>query len=138
MISLVDVYRDGPSLQAIDTLYAMLAERPPEASISHKEMPTMAQHRQFVHRRPYEAWYFIVSLALDAFVGNIYLTRAREVGIFIRPQHRGEGFASSALQELRQKHPGRLLANVAPGNAASRAFFEKHGGRLIQVTYELA
>ena len=46
MIRLVDIYRGGKIDQAdVDFLYALLAERPPEANISHREMPTPEQHR---------------------------------------------------------------------------------------------
>jgi hypothetical protein len=38
---------------------------------------------------------------------------------------------------LMRGHPGEFLANVNPNNANSRRFWEKLGGRLIQVTYRL-
>lgn len=151
MIRLIDIYHGGKIDQAdVDFLYQLLAERPSEANISHREMPTPEQHRQFVHRRPYEVWYLITG-AQDArpglagppmgfvpvMLGSAYITKAREVGIFILREHWGKGFARTALEALRAAHPGPLLANVAPLNERSHRFFKAAGGRLIQYTYEL-
>lgn len=140
-IRLIDIYAlGGPDQRSIDVLYELLAERPPEANISHREMPTPEQHRQFVHRRPYEAWYFIegpVGGGPNGIVGAAYLTKQREVGLFIFSQHRGKGHGRLALEELRRLHPGRILANVAPSNARSLRFFEAAGAKLIQYTLEL-
>lgn len=134
MIRLVDVYTQP---DALEILYELLKERPAEAAISHHAMPTFEQHRQFVTRRPYEAWYLLLGEG-DAVLGSIYLTKAREVGIFIFQAHQRRGYAQKAIAMLREKHPGRLLANVAPLNLPSIAFFEdKLGGRVVQITYEL-
>lgn len=142
MISLRDIYKGGHvSPEDLQLLYDILKERPPEANISHREMPSFEQHRQFVTRRPYEAWYMIehseqVSpITLRA--GTIYLTHQREVGIFMMRAFQKAGWAREALKILRQQHPGRILANVAPGNERSHKFFQAAGGRLIQLTYEL-
>lgn len=134
---LVDVYAGGLTQHTVDVLYRLLAERPPEANISHREMPTLEQHRQFVTRRPYEAWYFIEATPPKGIVGTVYLTKASEVGISISPQFQRQGYACEAIWELRRMYPGRLLANVAPTNERSHALFRKLGGRLIQYTYEL-
>lgn len=131
MTKLVDVYAHPGSLEI---LYELLKERPAEANISHRALPTFEQHRQFVTRRPYEGWYLIEA---EAIVGSVYLTKAREVGIFIFQAHQRKGHAEAAISMLREKHPGPLLANVAPGNEKSHAFFLKLGGRVIQHTYEL-
>lgn len=143
MIRLVDIYRGGRIDQAdVDFLYTLLAERPPEANISHREMPTPEQHRQFVHRKPYAHWYLIGDEnrgdgRQGPNFGAIYLTQAREVGIFILRFYWGSGYARMALEELRRLHPGPILANVAPANERSARFFQAAGGRIIQHTYEL-
>ena len=139
---LVDVYRGGKIDQAdVDFLYQLLLERPAEANISHREMPTPEQHKQFVHRRPYAHWYLLGAEDGEGRqgpnVGAIYLTQAREVGIFILRDYWGAGYARAALEELRRAHPGPILANVAPGNERSHRFFKAAGGRLISMTYEL-
>lgn len=138
-IRLVDVYQ-GSSVyeQTLEYLYLLLAERPPEANISHRQMPTMEQHRQFVDRRPYEAWYLIESTSTKDLVGSVYLTHAREVGIFIKAGHQGEGYGVAAVKELIRQHPGKLLANVAPSNQRSIEFFKRMGWKQIQVTFEIS
>lgn len=135
MIELHDVYADMKHTNAIARLYGWLEQRIPEQSISHRNMPTMKQHTNFVLGRPYRAWYLIV---LDeGYAGNIYLTNQREVGIHIDETYRGRGVGSRALKRLREIHPGPILANINPANEQSIAFFKRHGGKLLQVTYEL-
>ena len=118
-------------------LYDILRERTPDESISHKEMPTWDEHVEFVNSMPYQHWYLIES-KLYGVLGTIYLTKNREVGVFIKRKFRGEGYAKAAIRLLRERHPGRLLANVNPNNETSRKLWESLGGELIQVTYELA
>ena len=142
VIQLHDVYGGHHVKQVdVDFLYEVLKDRPEEANISHRELPTPEQHKQFVHRRPYECWYIIQHQSPDGRtttrLGSTYISKAREVGLFLLREHWGEGYARRALELLRANHPGRLLANVAPGNERSHAFFKAAGGRLIQHTYEL-
>lgn len=117
-------------------LYDLLKERTKAQSISHQVMPTLHEHIDFVRSMPYEAWYLICQYPGSAPVGSIYLTRLREVGIFIFRAHQHNGYATAALDLLRAQHPGRMLANVSPANAPSLAFFRNHG-KVIQITYEL-
>ena len=132
---LIDVY--DLEEWKIQALYDILSERTPDESISHKEMPAWDEHVKFVGSRPYAHWYLIGEKPLHI-VGTIYLTENREVGVFIKREFRGKGFAKTAISLLRDRHPGRLLANVNPNNETSRKLWESLGGKLIQVTYELA
>lgn len=133
---LVDVY-SVPSGRAM--LYELLLERTPEQSISHKQMPTWGEHKAFVDSNPYEAWYLIESgEGVSAeYVGAIYLTKLREVGIFIFKRFHCKGMAGQAINLLREAHPGSLLANVNPKNEASKKLWERQGGEIIQVTYAI-
>ena len=70
-------------------------------------------------------------------VGAIYLSKAREVGLFVFKAHLHQGYGKAALALIRAAHPGRMLANIAPGNAVSQRFFASQGAKLIQMTYEL-
>lgn len=117
-------------------LYSLLGEREPEQSISHKTMPTFAEHLLFIESHPY-AWWFVAEQDGQP-CGSVYLTRAHEVGIAISRSHRGRGLGSLALGALVQKAKStRLLANINPANAASIALFRKHGfGGPIQLTLE--
>lgn len=116
-------------------LYEMLAERTPDQAISHRVMPSFPDHISFVQNGPYLAWYLIVEG--PAVLGNIYITHAREVGIHIKSECRKRGYGTEALRQLRERHPGRLLANINPKNARSIAFFTQHGGTPLQLTLEL-
>lgn len=145
MIRLVDVYKADRE-KAIRFLYELVKQRitEPEVNIS-ATMPTWQQHRQFVCRKPYRHWYLIE--VEGVWVGYVSATDRNEIGIVIRKEHRGKGYGPAAVQELKRLHEplpaipssrrGRWLANVNPRNQHSRAMFEKLGGELIQVTYEL-
>jgi cyclase len=118
-------------------LYDLLAERTPEQSISHKEMPTYERHLAFVIGSPYYAWYLITTD--DTVVGAIYLTRQWEIGIGIFRAHQRRGYARQAIEKLMDLHGrnGRYLANINPANEASIALFRKLGfGGPSQITLE--
>ena len=141
-LTLIDVYSEP---DAARVLYQLLGEREPYQSISHKATPTWEAHIKFVASRPYLGWYLIQvddgngsHTAPPEIVGAIYLTKQREVGLFVFKVRQGRGHGKSALAELRRLHPGRLLANIAPGNEASTRFFGAQGFRHIQNTFELA
>lgn len=149
-IKLVDVYTtgrpDGIAAGAIEFLYQILAERPPESNISHREMPTLEQHKQFVHRHPYRVW-FLIENEQEQRVGALCVTERNEIGIAVLRTHQRKGYAARAIEELRAflrpNSPvagtvaGRFLANVAMNNHASHALFQKLGAKRIQITYEL-
>lgn len=147
MIRLVDVYPAGRVVRGgIEFLYELLAERPQEANISHREMPSIEQHRQFVHRRPYRVW-MLIENEEGIRVGAVYLTERNEVGVAILKAHQRRGYALAALQEfLRISDPlppipavraASFVAHVNPSNEASIRLFECLGGRHIASTYEL-
>jgi RimJ/RimL family protein N-acetyltransferase len=114
-------------------LYRLLEERLPEQSISHKEMPGWDAHVAFIQSKPYRAWYLIKHS--ERLVGSAYLTRQNEIGIAIFEKCRGNGFAHAAIKELMKQHDGPFLANINPGNWASRCLFDRLGFKFIQVTY---
>ena len=130
---------------AVHYLYDLLAQRRPEVNISHKEMPSFAQHEAFCASKPYAGWWLIVLAAdggdtryFDTPVGACYITHMGEIGIQISSGHQRKGYACTALNTLLEMHKGRrLLANIAPGNEPSRKLFENFGFKLIQHTYSL-
>ena len=121
----------------IKILYDLLLEREDFMNISHKNMPTLAEHTTFVESNPYFQW-LLISNDAKSYVGSIYLTKQREVGIFIFKQYQGMGYGKAAVIELRKRIPGRMLANIGPANNKSIKFFEDLGAKLIQNTYELS
>ena len=117
-------------------LYQHLKERNPSANISHKKMPTYAEHVKFVMSRPYSKWYIIIHK--NKKVGTIYLTKQNEIGIFIKNKMQDKLIGQKTLEMLMGKNPRkRYLANVSPKNKKSIAFFKKNGFKLIQYTFEL-
>ena len=135
MIRLRNVYEGGSTdNEAIQILWELLAERTPEQSISHQEMPTFKEHQKFVRGHPYRAWYLILDISFTP-VGSVYLTRQNEIGIFIFKAYQRKGYAKEGIAELQRRYPEPMLANINPANEPSRALFEKLGGKMIQVTY---
>jgi len=131
---------------AVHFLYQLLSERRPEVNISHKAMPSFTQHEAFCASRPYKGWWLIVNYAHSSgwhnnvrnAVGACYITHMGEIGIQISCEHQRKGYARTALNTLIEMHKGqRLLANIAPGNEASRKLFEGFGFKHIQDTLEL-
>ncbi len=117
-------------------LYVLLEQRDPSESISHKRMPTIEEHVAFMSSRPYAAWY-LLDVEHVGYVGAIYLTRQREIGIWVHKDQRGLGYAKQAIAMLMLRHQGRFLANIAPTNPTSAEMFKKLGFGLIQHTYAL-
>ena len=117
-------------------LYNQLKERDPMINISHKKMPTYAEHSQFVLSKPYSKWYIIIYK--NKKIGNTYLTKTNEIGIFILKTTKINGIGRIVLEEIMKMNPRqRYLANVSPRNDKSSNFFKKNGFKLIQHTYEL-
>lgn len=135
-MNLVSVYALQHDHAAVNFLYALLAEREPHECISHRQMPTFAEHVAFVRSVPYPAWYLLEQGGER--VGAAYLTLQREIGVAIAKEFRGRGLATRALSALMRQHKGgRFLANINPANATSIALFRKHGfGGPIQITLE--
>lgn len=122
------------NMEHVTFLYELLRERPEYANISHGKMPDFAEHRAFLWSQPYWCWYII---AVPVMVGCIYLTRADEIGVHIKPTNMGTEIASRSIELLMHMHPRkRYLANVAPGNQSAHALFQDLG-KVIQHTYEI-
>jgi RimJ/RimL family protein N-acetyltransferase len=104
-------------------------------------MPSWEQHLYFIldggqhpiyKSHKYTAWYIIPDM------GAIYLTNMDEIGISLLPMYHGLGIADKAIKELIRLHPRkRYLANISPRNTRSIKFFDKHGFKHVQNTYEL-
>lgn len=130
-------------------LYELMKEKKPEQNISHKEMPTYEQHVAFNNSKPYGEDYIItitksvmvpigigiVATDTQVPVGRIYLTDRDEVGIHIKEEYASKGYGGEALELILRSAKRPLLANIAPSNTASQAFFTKHGFSLVQHTY---
>ena len=119
----------------IKFLYDLLKERDPSVNISHKKIPTYAQHKKFVISKPYSKWYILEYNRKK--IGSIYLSKQNEIGIFLKKEYHGLGFAHEALKQIMKKNSRkRFLANVSPKNKKSMKFFKQNNFQLIQYTYE--
>ena len=58
-------------------LYKLLAEK--EFSISHRNMPTFEEHKEFIKNNPYHMWSII--LLKKSMIGSIYILTDNSVGI---------------------------------------------------------
>jgi len=130
-IELIEVNPDDTGHARL--LHRLLGGRTPQQSISHREMPGWDAHVAFIQSKPYRAWYLIKHS--ERLVGSAYLTRQNEIGIAVFEKCRGNGFAKEAIQELMKMHDGPFLANINPGNWASRCLFHDLGFKILQVTY---
>ena len=120
-------------------LFDLLQERDKRANISHKKMPTYASHVKFIESKPYKKWYIITRYDSECKIkiGQIYLSKSNEIGIFILKKFQGKNIGKMALSELMKKNPRkRYLANVNPKNKRSIRFFKNNGFKLIQYTFE--
>ncbi|MDC0208130.1 N-acetyltransferase [Nitrosopumilus sp.] len=116
-------------------LYNQLKERDSKINISHKKMPKFEDHSKFVLSKPYSKWYIIIHK--NKKIGNTYLTKTNEIGIFILKSIKIKGIGKTVLEQMMKKNPKtRYLANVSPKNSKSSNFFKKNGFKLIQYTYE--
>jgi len=102
-------------------LYQHLKERNPSANISHKKMPTYAEHVRFVMSRPYSKWYIIIHK--NKKVGTIYLTKQNEIGIFIKNKMQDKLIGQKTLEILWRKTLGRDTWQMLVQKTKNRSVF---------------
>lgn len=127
------------NLTVMGILYSHLVERllNPTFNISHKVLPVLPQHIDFVNSDPYSEWYIIYS---DGYpVGNFYLTKKNEIGIYIAIGHRGCGLGKGVIEFLKKSNHLFIeyYANINPANGSSIKLFTSAGFELVQQTYKL-
>lgn len=107
-------------------LYELLKEREGHVNISHKSLPEWKEHLEFIKSKPYSKWEIILFEKNP--VGNIYLTKRNEIGIFIKKEFQSKGIGSTALKQfMKESGEKRFLANINPTNYKSIQFFGKNG-----------
>jgi len=115
-------------------LFDLLKQREGTVNISHKSLPDWEEHLQYVKKHDYQSWDII--WVENTRIGNIYLTKNNEIGIFIDKKLQFHGYGSKALEEFMKKNgKKRYLANINPTNYKSIQFFGKNGFTHIQNTY---
>jgi len=122
------------TLDDAEFLYESLKQREGRVNISHRSIPTLTEHRDYIENHSYQSWDII--WVENNRVGNIYLTQRNEIGIFIDNKFQDRGYGSQALKQFMEKNgKKRYLANINPTNYKSIQFFGKHGFSHIQNTY---
>ena len=122
------------TIEDAEFLYGLLKQREGRVNISHRSIPTLTEHRDYIENHSYQSWDII--LVDNNKVGNIYLTQRDEIGIFLDKKFHGSGYGSQALKQFMKKNgKKRYLANINPTNYKSIQFFGKHGFIHIQNTY---
>lgn len=134
MIILQDVYT---SEQAPYILYQLLRERTVDQSISHKDMPTLRQHLNFIDSKPYPHWYLIKPENENVYYGSIYFTAQREVGLFIFKNHHRKGIGREAFRKLINLCGYPIFANVNPDNKNAVEFWKTFSSKICQITYKV-
>ena len=137
-ISLVKVRRND---EHAAVLYELLQRR--VHPISHRSLPTWREHRDFVLKHPYRAWYLIK--ADEAYVGNIYVLRNNCIGVsaigdaarYVPPAITAIMKKHRPLPAIRSVRAGKFDVNLAPGNEELGAILQGMGAKLTQVTYTL-
>jgi RimJ/RimL family protein N-acetyltransferase len=121
---------------------------------------TMSRHTELIDREDHLQWFgaalhdpaklLLVGVIDGSKVGvarfDLLAPRVWEVSINLSPCHRGKGLShavlSCALDAIKTRHPGRIIAEIKPVNSVSRHLFEACGFRKIASgevdTYELA
>ena len=116
-------------------LYNLLEKRNPDLNISHKQMPTLDEHKEFVLSKPYTNWY-IIKKNNDK-IGAIYLSKNDEIGISILENFEFYEIAKESFKIIMELNPRkRYLANVSPKNKNSQEFLERNGFMGLEYVYE--
>lgn len=72
-VSLIDAH--------INFLYKLLKLRTSRETISHKKMPSIESHKNFILSKPYRYWFVIKFL--DKYYGSVYLTKNNTITIHL-------------------------------------------------------
>ena len=124
----------------VKALYDLLARR--DYAISHRQMPSFAQHSDFVRSHPYLAWYLV---KVDGtYAGSVYVTDQNTIGVNVLDE-----FVSvtlpliietieanfAPLPAIKSKRSGFFSINVAPSNTRLIEALNRQACQLIQMTY---
>ena len=130
LIHLEKYYSSRISLSLItkndyDFLYELLQERDSVVNISHKKMPTVEEHKEFINSEPYTKW-FIILLDKQK-IGAAYLSKKDEIGVSFIPKYDTIINKKIVFQELMKAIPRKkYFANVNPKNIRYKKFLEEN------------
>ncbi|MAS82692.1 MAG: hypothetical protein CMF45_08385 [Legionellales bacterium] len=124
-----------------DVLFDLLAQR--EYSISHKSMPDILIHREFVKNHPYRFWYLIK--CKEKYIGTVYLTFENHISISIPVSHYEKMndilewtmHVHEPLSESKSIRPASFQMNVSLEDIHLAKVLDNLGHKKIQVTYAI-
>ncbi|MDC0159314.1 N-acetyltransferase [Candidatus Nitrosopelagicus sp.] len=117
-------------------LYQLLKERESNDNISHKKIPTYAEHLKFVKSKPYSKWYVVYYNKKKC--GTIYITELNEIAFHLKKEYHKAELQKIIINLVMEQNPAsRYLANISPKNKDKINFFKKNGFKIVQFTYEL-
>ena len=126
----------------IDMLYELLKNRG-DHSISHKKMPSLKDHRDFVKNHPYRKWYIV--LKNGSAYGTFYILKDNCVGLFLRKWYSSE--VKIVLDWIKKNHQplsaipsvrrDTFFINVSPQNSALINILNELKSNKIQLTFAL-
>jgi hypothetical protein len=123
-------------------LYDLLKAR--KHNISHRIIPSIKQHADFVKNHPYRVWYLLNDG--DNYVGTVYLLKNNSIGFsclenkywaleltlqFIQNRYK-------PLKEIKSIRPSYFHINIPITNKKLIKYFEVSNAKRIQITYALA
>ena len=110
-----------PSDIQTELLYQQLSSR--TCSISHNELPSYENHKEFVAKNPYRAWFIIKSK--DLVLGNVYVQYDNSIGLNVCIQITEIQIKSvldlisnklKPLEPIPSVRSGKFFLNVATSN----------------------
>ena len=136
---IIKIIRDNDAQALI--LYDLLRKR--SHSISHKQMPSQQEHREFILSHTYRAWYLIKDVS--SYIGSVYINKNNIIGINVIDGF--EDCISQVISLVTARHKplaprpsirqAAFCINVPPTNLRMIEELEKLGATLIQKTYSL-
>ena len=136
-INLIEVSEKN---EHIEFLYGLLKMK--DYSISHKKMPSRAEHELFMKSNPYRAWYIIEQDKV--FLGSIYLLE-NNIGITLRKSD--PAVLKASINEFLEGHfplepipsirPSNFTFNVNPCNKELIKVLKSLGASKVQESYSL-
>ena len=120
-------------------LYNLLKDR--KYSISHKKMPSIEAHKQFINNNPYLFWYLIRED--NTLIGSTYIMDDNSLGIDLTVEKMK--YFQDVINFIKQKHKpkppiksvrsGKFFVNVSPFDLLKIDALERSKARIIQSTY---
>jgi hypothetical protein len=127
--------------EQIYSLYKILKCK--QHNISHKDLPSYEEHKNFVFNHPYRAWYLIKSQ--DECVGSVYLLKDNCIGLFLL-EPSGDAVKKVLFFVLKKHKPlvakksiraKDFFINVSPTNKELATALEQCMAKVIQVSYSI-